>query len=133
MDNPENNLGDKENPAEDNRAEMIAWLKKWREIQLDKKSKREPYDSHANYHLNLEDLLPRDVEIWIKMKEGIITARDIVEWRKELDTERPKDQNSEDYPKWTSRHTFYLLAANLATSIIGFKQMGIEKNILNLE
>ena len=128
MEQPENPEKIKEN----NREEAVAWLKKWLDKQLKRKSKGENYDAHADYHLNPADLTDKDIEIWIKIKDKTITVADINIWGRELDSEKPADKESEEYRKWDSRHTFCLFAANLATGAIGFRELGLERDVLKL-
>ena len=128
MEQPENPEKIKEN----NREEAVAWLKKWLDKQLKRKSKGENYDAHADCHLNPADLTDKDIEIWIKIKDKTITVADINIWRKELNLAKPTDKDSEEYKKWDSRHTFCLLAANLATGVIGFRELGIKTDSLSL-
>ncbi len=104
-------------------------IQKWLDTQLEKKAKGEHYDAHADYHLDPADLTEQDIEVLHKVENGSITTAEINSWRKEIGATKPKDKDSADYRKWDSRHTFCLLVANLANSVIGFRELGIKRSV----
>lgn len=106
-----------------------ARIKKWLDVQLEKKAKNEHYDAHADRYLNPDHLTEKDIKILARIDNGTITSAELMELRNEIITGKPEDKNSGEYKKWESRDSFYLWAANLAGIVIGFREIGIKKSI----